>query len=102
MLRINNNETVNIKYLTSDMSNNKQRYAISLAADALDKYYNSKSYGDMAEYIKDEFETKYGKYWCCFVFDAQTGFGSYFTKLNNYYIHFVLRNVNFVLFKQVG
>ncbi len=48
MLRINNNETVNIKYLTSDMSNNKQRYAISLAAEALDKYYNSKSYGDMA------------------------------------------------------
>jgi len=93
---------VDIKYLTSDMNNKMQAYAVDLANTALNRFHRTRGYGDMAEFIKEEFEKAYGKYWCSFVFDAQTGFGSYFTKANNFYIHFVIRNVNFVLFKQVG
>lgn len=100
MLR-NNNQAV-IKYLTSDMSTKMQNFAIDCGSLAILRYHYAKGFGDMAEYVKDEFEQKYGKYWCCFVFDGNTGFGSYFTKANNYYIHFVIRNVNFVVFKQVG
>ena len=39
---------------------------------------------------------------CCIIYDANSGFGSYFTKEKYHYIHFSIGSVNFILFKQVG
>ena len=89
-----------ITHLTSDMSIEMQQTSIDYATMGLIKY--KQNYGDMAEYIKNEFEHKYGKHWCCIVYDSHSGFGSYFTKERYHYIHFSISNVNFIIFKQVG
>jgi len=89
-----------ISHLTSDMPIEMQQVSIDYGTMGVLRY--KENYGDMAEYIKTEFEHKYGKHWCCIVYDSNSGFGSYFTKEKNTYIHFCIGNVNFIIFKQVG
>ena len=59
------NTSVIISYLTSDMPIEMQQAAVNYATMGLIKYKTN--YGDIAEYIKNEFEHKYPKYWCCIV-----------------------------------
>ena len=35
-------------------------------------------YGDIAEYIKNEFEVKYSLHWCCIVYDGINAICFYF------------------------
>jgi hypothetical protein len=100
MSKNNNKIEAVISHLTSDMPVEMQKYAVDYATMGLLKY--KLNYGDVAEYLKNEFEQKYSKHWCCIIYDANSGFGSYFTKEKYHYIHFSIGSVNFILFKQVG
>jgi hypothetical protein len=50
--------------LKTDMPEKIQKLALEYAGKALVNHPNDNS--DMAEYIKNEFEKKFGPYWACF------------------------------------
>jgi hypothetical protein len=46
------------------------------------------NYGDVAEYIKNEFEVKYSPHWCCIVYDG-IFFTSIIIRLYGEYFYFL-------------
>ncbi|KAF7636664.1 Dynein light chain [Meloidogyne graminicola] len=74
------------------MSKEMEEEAIDCAILAVMKY-NDKS--DIAVYIKDKFDNKYGKCWCCFV----GNFGATYYHKPNHSICFDLDQLRISLFK---
>jgi dynein light chain LC8-type len=74
------------------MSESMQEVAFELAVRAMDRY---NSWGDMAEYIKDEFDRRYDPAWQCIV----GNFGCYVTHKANCYLTFSIGETQFLLFR---
>ncbi|CAH1802097.1 unnamed protein product [Owenia fusiformis] len=89
--RINMETRPKAEIKTADMSENMQCHAIYCAIQAMRDFYVQK---DIAAYIKNEFDTKFGPTWHCIV---GRKFGSYVTY--EHYIHFNLDLVDIFLFK---
>jgi hypothetical protein len=101
--------------LKTDMPEKIQKLALEYAEKALVNHPNDNS--DMAEYIKNEFEKKFGPYWACFGiyelilkfesyfyfffynFKVGNKFGSYFSFAEACYISFYIDDLLFLLFK---
>lgn len=75
------------------MSSSMKQYAVDCATLAHIRY-SSKS--DIAVYIKNEFNDRYGRYWNCVVGEQ---FGYYIYHKPNHYIYFKLDQYYVVLFK---
>lgn len=80
--------------LKTDMPDKVQKLAIECAKYALLNFNDDSS--SMAEYIKNEFDKRYGAFWACFVGNK---FGSFFSYADKTYISFCVNDVLFLLFK---
>lgn len=78
---------------TVKMSSSMKQYVVDCATLAYIRY-NSTS--DIARYIKNEFNNRYGLYWQCI---AGEQFNSSITHKRNHYIFFKLDQYYVVLFK---
>lgn len=81
----------NIK--TYDMSEDMMKYAVTCARSAMSKYVIEK---DIAGYIKQDFDGKFGPNWHCIVGKQ---FGSYVSHESKHYIYFYIGELSFLLFK---
>ena len=75
------------------MSMEMQTEAVESATLALDKFSAEK---EIAKYIKDDFDGKYGVDWHCVV---GRNFGSYVTHETKNFVYFYLGQVAILLFK---
>ncbi|XP_058076907.1 uncharacterized protein LOC131225397 [Magnolia sinica] len=78
---------------SADMKDDMQKDAIDCALSAVEKHGVEK---DIAEYIKKEFDKKYGATWHCIV---GRNFGSYVTHETNHFVYFYLDQKAILLFK---
>lgn len=88
--------TLPLKKITiksADMKDDMQKDAIESALGALEKHSVEK---DIAEYIKKEFDKKYGATWHCIV---GRNFGSYVTHETNHFVYFYVEQKAILLFK---
>ncbi|KAG6532900.1 dynein light chain 1, cytoplasmic-like [Zingiber officinale] len=76
-----------------DMSEKMRNDAIDCARAAFEKHRLEK---DIAEYIKKEFDSKYGQTWHCIV---GRNFGSYVTHETNHFLYFYVDSKAVLLFK---
>ncbi|CAL9781641.1 unnamed protein product [Musa acuminata subsp. burmannicoides] len=76
-----------------DMSEKMRNDAIDCARAACEKHRLEK---DIAEYIKKEFDKKYGATWHCIV---GRNFGSYVTHETNHFLYFYVDSKAVLLFK---
>ncbi|QSL66618.1 hypothetical protein MERGE_001000 [Pneumocystis wakefieldiae] len=76
-----------------DMSEDMKVDAIDCAISAIKKFNVEK---DIAAYIKNEFDKKFGTTWHCIV---GRNFGSYVTHETKHFIYFYLGQIAFLLFK---
>ncbi|KAK1934692.1 putative dynein light chain 1 [Babesia divergens] len=83
-------ETV-IKHV--DMDEPTKKFALELAAEALEKCKIEK---DIAAYIKKEFDKRFEPTWHCVV---GRNFGSYVTHEKNCFIYFYIGNTAILLFR---
>ncbi|GIX66161.1 dynein light chain 1, putative [Babesia caballi] len=83
-------ETV-IKHV--DMDEPTQKFALELAAEAIEKFKIEK---EIASHIKKEFDKRFEPTWHCVV---GRNFGSYVTHEKNCFIYFYIGNVAILLFK---
>jgi len=77
----------------SDMPKDKENFAILCAQEGLTKAYTEQ---EVASFIKNEFESKYGPTWNCFV---GRNFGSFVTHEQNNYIYFYIGQMGIMMFK---
>jgi dynein light chain LC8-type len=75
------------------MSYEMETVAFEVALQALNKFSTC---GGMAQYMKDEFDRRYGEAWQCIV---GTGFGSYVSHRPNRYISFDIGEKRFIVFQ---
>ncbi|XP_068660552.1 uncharacterized protein [Aristolochia californica] len=78
---------------SADMKEDMQKKAIDCALAAVEKHNVEK---DIAEYIKKEFDEKYGATWHCIV---GRNFGSYVTHETDHFVYFYLDQKAILLFK---
>ncbi|KAL1807374.1 hypothetical protein ACET3Z_024364 [Daucus carota] len=78
---------------SADMKEDMQLQAIDIAIAAYEKHGVEK---DVAEYIKKEFDNKYGPTWHCIV---GKNFGSYVTHETHHFVYFYLDAKAVLLFK---
>ncbi|XP_071722080.1 uncharacterized protein [Rutidosis leptorrhynchoides] len=78
---------------SADMKTYMQHEAIDIAIKAFEKHAVEK---DVAEYVKKEFDKKYGATWHCIV---GRNFGSYVTHETNHFVYFYLDQKAILLFK---
>ncbi|CAL9126388.1 unnamed protein product [Musa textilis] len=76
-----------------DMNEKMRNDAIDCARAAFEKHRLEK---DIAEYIKKEFDKKYGATWHCIV---GRNFGSYVTHETNHFLYFYVDSKAVLLFK---
>ena len=62
-----------VKILQSDMENNMKNLVCSIVSQGFKKKIE---YEDIAKYIKDECDKKFGGEFICIIFDKYGGFGS--------------------------
>jgi dynein light chain LC8-type len=77
----------------ADISEDMQHCAEELAREALTKFTLEK---DVAQFLKQQFDTRFEKHWHCIV---GTSFGSFVTHESRHFIYFYLGSVAFLLFK---
>uniref|UniRef100_A0A914QQA0 Dynein light chain n=2 Tax=Panagrolaimus TaxID=55784 RepID=A0A914QQA0_9BILA len=75
------------------MSEEMQAAVFEIAREALSKYKVEK---DVAVFMKEQFDSKYGTSWHCVV---GRNFGSFVSHETNCFIYFYLKNVAIMLFK---
>ncbi|KAF7636658.1 Dynein light chain [Meloidogyne graminicola] len=85
------NKEINI--IESEMSKEMDDEAIDCAILAVIKHTKQ---SDIAEYMVDKFNNKYGKYWCCLI---GQGFGATYYHRLKHYICFDLDQLRITLFK---
>ncbi|KAF7636657.1 Dynein light chain [Meloidogyne graminicola] len=83
-----------ITILNSDMSKEMETEAIDCAFLAVIKHTNKL---EIANYIQDKFDNKYGKYWCCIV--GPPTFASTVRYKPNHHICFNLDQLCILLYK---
>ena len=76
-----------------DMPADMQQAAIDIAFEAMEK---SAADSDIADYIKTEFDNRYGGDWHCIV---GKNYGSSITPLDESFIYFSYRGLSILLFK---
>lgn len=81
--------------IKSDMPDKIQKMAIECARKALESFEDHEI-SCIAQYIKTEFENKFGTYWACIVGNK---LGSYFSFAENTFISFYIGDLLFLLFK---
>ncbi|KAF8571895.1 hypothetical protein P879_01378 [Paragonimus westermani] len=79
--------------IKAEMSEESQEDAVHTAAEALDRF---QEVTEIPEFIKKEFDKKYGPSWHCIV---GTNFCSYFTHLQECFVYFSLNGRDYLLFK---
>ncbi|KAH9618557.1 hypothetical protein KSS87_006325 [Heliosperma pusillum] len=79
----------------TDMLQTMQKYALDLAAKALD-YFDVTQATEIARFIKKEFDMVHGGGWQCIV---GTDFGSFVTHCHGCFIYFNIGNLAFLLFR---
>lgn len=80
--------------LKSDMPEKIQQIALDCAQKALNEFGLDRS--NIAQYIKNDFDEKFGNYWACFVGHK---FGSFFSFAESTFISFYIGDLLFLLFK---
>ncbi|KAF7636662.1 Cytochrome b5 heme-binding domain-containing protein [Meloidogyne graminicola] len=88
-------ENKEINIINSKMSKEMENEVIDYAILANIKYNNK--HLEIAKYIEEEFNNKYGKYWCCIVGEGNFQTSCYYN--SNNYICFNLNQLNIILFK---
>lgn len=78
---------------SADMSEEMQKEAVDLAAQALDRYNVER---DIACHVKREFDQKHGPTWHCIV---GRSYGSYVTHETKNFLYFYCGQLAFLLFK---
>lgn len=77
----------------SDMPKDVEAYAIQVATEGIEKYFNEK---EIASHIKKEMDRKYAPTWHCFV---GRNFGSYVTHEASCYCYLYIGQLGVMLFK---
>ncbi|KAL9640342.1 MAG: hypothetical protein Q9164_000345 [Protoblastenia rupestris] len=78
---------------SADMTDEMQDQAITVATDGMAKYTIEK---DIAQYIKKEFDSRFGATWHCIV---GRNFGSFVTHETKHFIYFYMGHCAILLFK---
>lgn len=81
--------------IRTEMPKDMQQFAIDCAQLAIINY-GKLEYSKMATFVKEEFDKKYGKHWCCFVGEK---IGCAFCYEDDQYVCFDFGSVRFLVFK---
>lgn len=88
-----NGKKVYPKILKCDLDPEATKYAIEISIESLKKYSIEK---DISEYIKEEFDNKYGKFWHVIV---GNDFSVSLTHNSKFFLFYQIEKLYFALFK---